>query len=222
MLQLLYGLMLQSANDAAVAIAIDCSGTVEAFADLMNEKAASMGLVGTHFTNCTGLHDADHYSTPVEMAMILAYAMQYKECADILSTYRYTTAPTEKHPEGVALESTMFSRMYGDEPEGATILAGKTGYTNEAHHCLVSYAEDDETGAAYIFVSTSAKEKFAPVFDAIAVYSEYTKRVSQGLPFQPTVGKVFPFSAQCVIVLGPSFRYNKGASAEQITKRSHL
>ena len=174
LLDLLYGTILPSGAEAAVALAEYVAGSEEAFVDLMNEKAKSMGLTGTHFTNCTGLHDADHYSTAVEMAMIMAYAMQYEDCAKILSTYRYTTAPTEKHPEGVALESTMFSRMYGDEPEGVTVQAGKTGYTTEGHHCLVSYATDDETGEAYIFVTANAKEKFAPIFDAIAVYSDYT------------------------------------------------
>ena len=174
-LDLMYGLILPSGAEAAVALAQYVAGSEEAFVDLMNAKAAEMGLVGTHFTNCSGLHDPNHYSTAVEMAMIMDYAMQYEDCATILSTYQYATTPTDKHPEGVKLESTMFSRMYGDEPEGVTIQAGKTGYTNEGHHCLVSYATDDTTGEAYIFVSADAQEKFAPVFDAIAVYSDYTK-----------------------------------------------
>lgn len=174
LLDLLYGMILPSGAEAAVALAQYVAGSEEAFVDLMNEKAKSMGLTGTHFTNCTGLHDGDHYSTAVEMALIMNYAMQYKDCAKILSTYQYTTAPTEKHPEGIQLESTMFSRMYGDEPEGVTVQAGKTGYTNEGHHCLVSYATDDVTGEAYIFVTANAKEKFSPIFDAIAVYSDYT------------------------------------------------
>ncbi len=174
-LDLMYGLILPSGAEAAVALAQYVAGSEEAFVDLMNAKAAEMGLVNTHFTNCSGLHSTNHYSTAVEMAMIMDYAMQYKDCAKILSTYQYTTTPTEKHPEGLKLESTMFSRMYGDEPEGVTVQAGKTGYTNEGHHCLVSYATDDETGEAYIFVTALAQEKFAPIFDAIAVYSDYTK-----------------------------------------------
>ncbi len=173
-LDLMHGLILPSGAEAAVALAQYVAGSEEAFVDLMNAKAAEMGLVNTHFTNCSGLHNTNHYSTAVEMAMIMDYAMQYADCAKILSTYQYTTTPTEKHPEGVALESTMFSRMYGDEPEGVTVQAGKTGYTNEGHHCLVSYATDDETGEAYIFVTAHAQEKFAPIFDAINVYSDYT------------------------------------------------
>ncbi len=176
---LLYGMILPSGAEASVSLAQYIAGSEEGFVQLMNDKAAEMGLIGTHFTNSTGLHDDNHYSTTVEIAMILDYAMQYPQCAEILSAYRYTTAPSNKHPEGIQLESTTFSRMYGSEPEGVTIVAGKTGYTNEAHHCLVSYAIDDVTGEAYIFVSTSAQKKFAPVFDAITVYTDYTKKVAE-------------------------------------------
>ncbi len=172
---LLYGMILPSGAEASVALAVYVAGSEEAFVALMNEKATDMGLTSTHFENCTGLTGTNHYSTAVEMGMILAYAMQYDECAEILSTYQYTTTATEKHPDGVLLESTMFSRMYGDEPEGVTIIAGKTGYTDRAHHCLMSYATDDITGDSYIFVSADSTEKFGPVFDAINVYSAFAK-----------------------------------------------
>ena len=170
---LLYGMILPSGAEASVSLAIHTAGSEEAFVERMNEKAKEMGLTSTHFTNCSGLHDADHYSTCTEMAMILAYAMQYPLCREILSTYKYTTAPTPKHPEGVLLTSTMFSRVYGDEPTGATIVAGKTGYTHQAHHCLASYAERDRDGAGFILVTVDASGKFEPVFDAIHVYSDY-------------------------------------------------
>jgi D-alanyl-D-alanine carboxypeptidase (penicillin-binding protein 5/6) len=174
LLDLIYGTVLPSGAESAVSLAIHTAGSEEAFVELMNEKAAELGLTDTHFTNCSGLHNADHYSTAVEIAMILDYAMQYETCRQILSAYQYTTAPTNKHPEGVSMTSTMFSRMYGDEPDEVTILAGKTGYTPQAGQCLCSYATDDETGEAYIFVSSGAQGKFEPVFDAINAYSDYT------------------------------------------------
>lgn len=173
-LDLMYGTILPSGAESAVSLAICAAGSEEEFVRLMNEKAAELGLTDTHFTNCSGLHNADHYSTAVEIAMILDYTMQYETCREILSTYQYTSAPTEKHPEGVAMTSTMLSRMYGDEPDGVTIHAGKTGYTPQAGQCLCSYATDDVTGEAYIFVSSGAQGKFEPVFDAIAAYSDYT------------------------------------------------
>lgn len=173
-LDLMYGTVLPSGAESAVSLAICAAGSEEEFVRLMNEKAAELGLTNTHFTNCSGLHNADHYSTAVEIAMILDYTMQYETCREILSTYQYTSSPTEKHPEGVAMTSTMLSRMYGDEPDGVTIHAGKTGYTPQAGQCLCSYATDDVTGEAYIFVSSGAQGKFEPVFDAITAYSDYT------------------------------------------------
>ena len=170
---LLYGMILPSGAEASVSLAIHTAGSETAFVERMNEKAKEMGLKNTHFTNCSGLHDADHYSTCTEMAMILAYAMQYPMCREILSAYQYTTTPTEKHPEGVLLTSTMFSRVHGDEPDGATIVAGKTGYTHQAHHCLVSYGQRERDGAGFILVTVDASGKFEPIFDAIHVYSEY-------------------------------------------------
>jgi D-alanyl-D-alanine carboxypeptidase (penicillin-binding protein 5/6) len=173
-LDLMYGTILPSGAEAAVSLAIFAAGSEEEFVRLMNEKAHGMGLTNTHFTNCSGLHDPDHYSTAVEMAMILDYTLQYEQCRQILSTYQYTTDPTNKHSDGVFMESTMFARMYGDEPDGVTILAGKTGYTPQAGHCLCSYAEDDITGERFILVTAGAEGKFEPVFDAITVYSEFT------------------------------------------------
>lgn len=170
---LLYGMILPSGAEASVSLSILAAGDEEAFVDRMNEKAKEMGLKSTHFTNCSGLHHEDHYSTCTEMAMILAYALQYPTCREILSTYQYTTSATEKHPEGVELTSTMFSRVHGDEPTDATVLAGKTGYTHQARHCLASYAERDSDGAGFILVTTNAEGKFEPIFDAIHVYSEY-------------------------------------------------
>ena len=174
-LDLMYGTILPSGAEAAVSLAIHVAGSEEAFVRLMNDKAKELGLKDTHFTNCSGLHNADHYSTAVEIAMIMDCAMQHELCRKILSTYQYTTPFTNKHPEGVSMTSTMLSRMYGDEPAGVTITAGKTGYTTEGGQCLVSYGTNDTTGEEYILVTAKADGKFEPVFDAIALYSDYTK-----------------------------------------------
>lgn len=170
---LLYGLILPSGADAAAGLAILSAGSEEAFVDLMNEKCEELGLKNTHFTNPSGLHDSNQYTTPLEMAVIMAYAMEDETCAGILSTYQYTTRPNEFHPEGILLTSTMFSRMYGDEVEGMTILAGKTGYTMEAGNCLVSYARKGEQN--YVAVSAGASGKWNVVFDAFELYKRYVK-----------------------------------------------
>lgn len=172
---LLYGMILPSGGEAAVALAVYTAGSEEAFAELMNQKADELNLYDTHFVNCTGLHDEQHYSTCEDLARILAYAMQIDICREVLSTYQYTTTPTDAHPDGIQLTSTMFSRMYGDEAEGFTILAGKTGYTLEAHQCLSSYAVRNADGASFIFVSVGGENRYDPIYDAIDVYSSCTQ-----------------------------------------------
>lgn len=168
---LLYGLILPSGADSAVALSEMVGGTEEQFAQLMNKKCEELGLKNTHFVNASGLFDENQYTTPLEMAMIMKYAMSNELCAKVLSTYQYTTAPTEQHPEGILLTSTMFSRMYGTEVEGVTISAGKTGYTDEAKCCLVSYAEKD--GHHYIAVTAAADYKWHVIFDDFEIYRNY-------------------------------------------------
>lgn len=176
-LDMMYGLILPSGADAAVGLAQMISGSEEEFVQLMNQKCEALGLVNTHFTNTSGLHGEDHYTTPVEMAMILEYAMQNETCAQILSTYQYTTQPTEKHPEGILLTSTMFSRMYGNEVAGVTIKAGKTGYTQEAKQCLVSYAES--AGKGYVIVTAGADGKWNCIYDDFKLYGQYCEGAVQ-------------------------------------------
>ena len=92
-----------SANDAAVALAEYVAGSEEAFAALMNKKAAEMGLKDTHFVTASGLHDDDHYSTCEDMAAILRYAINNEATRQVLATYKYTTSSTAEHPDGIEL-----------------------------------------------------------------------------------------------------------------------
>lgn len=169
---MLYGCILPSGADATIGLANLLAGSEEAFAVWMNQKAADLGLENTHFVNTSGLHDQDHYTTALDMAVVLAAAMQDPTCREVLSTYQYTTASTPQHPDGLLLTSTMFSRMYGTEPEGATIIAGKTGYTTEAGHTMASYAKGDD-GHDYIFVSMDGTDKWQATYDAINVLTAF-------------------------------------------------
>lgn len=170
-IDLLYGLILPSGADAAGALAKMASGSEESFVALMNAKCEELGLKNTHFCNPSGLHDENQYTTSTEMAMIMSYAMKNVTCAKVLSTYQYTTDATPQHPEGILLTSTMFSRMYGTEVEGVTIKAGKTGYTDQAHNCLVSYAVKD--GKEYIAVTAAAGNRWHVIFDDFYIYERY-------------------------------------------------
>ena len=176
---LLYGAILPSGGDATNALAELVAGSEEQFADLMNQKVKALGLKNTHFVTASGLHDDDHYSTCHDMAKILEYAVSKPEMKKILSTYRYTTSSTNKHPNGITLTSTMFSRMSGNEVDGLYVQGGKTGYTIEAKNCLCSFAancredESDYTNPQYILVTAYAIGEYTPVYDAIKVYKKY-------------------------------------------------
>ena len=169
---MLYGCILPSGADATIGLANLLAGDEPSFAKLMNERAKSLGLKDTHFTNTSGLHDADHYTTVTDMAVILMAAMQNPLCKEVLSTYHYVTEKTPQNPEGLDLYSTLFSRMYGTEPEGATVIAGKTGYTTEAGHTMASYAKGDD-GHDYVFVTMGGTNRWKATYDCINVLTDF-------------------------------------------------
>lgn len=173
-IDMLYGLMLPSGADAAVGLAIYTAGSEEAFVAEMNRYAAEMGLTQTHFTNCTGLHNDDHYSTAAEIACILEYAMQNPLCRTIMSTAEYTTAVTVAHPEGLKLQSSVFYRLPDVLPEGITFGGGKTGFTNAAGQCLASWATD-EAGKEYICIVAGCDglKPLDAVADTLTLYDQY-------------------------------------------------
>lgn len=171
---LLYGAILPSGAEATAAIAIYVAGSESKFAELMNEKARKLGITNANFTNTSGLHNNNHYCTVMDMAVVLRAAMKNDICREILSTYQYTTTFTEQHPEGILLTSTLFGRMRGDEPEGAEIKGGKTGFTSEAGNCIASFGVSD-SGKEYIFVTTKAKGLWKAVYDHINTYTAYAK-----------------------------------------------
>ena len=103
---LLYGLMLVSGNDAAAAIAVHLAGSIEAFADRMNSKAAELGMTSTHFVNPHGVHNDDHYTTARDMARLTAYALKNEQFRSIVSTGSYTVDASNLRATPLTLENT--------------------------------------------------------------------------------------------------------------------
>ena len=139
----LYALLLASANESANALACHVSGSREAFAELMNEKAASLGCTGSHFANPSGLNDENHYTTAHDMALIAQAAIKNPTFVEISGTRSYQLAPTKKNPEGgyVANHHNMIKKNTAVTYPGA--FAGKTGYTSLAGNTLVTCAKRD-------------------------------------------------------------------------------
>ncbi|MDF2547080.1 MAG: D-alanyl-D-alanine carboxypeptidase [Anaerosolibacter sp.] len=153
--QLLYALMVESANDAAVALAKHVSGSVEDFARLMNKRAKELGAKNTHFVNPNGLPNDEHVTTAYDLAMIAKYAMTLPSFPDLVKTVRYQIPPTDKQPETRYLKSSnrflwgvggsnkinykgQWINIKYDIVEGI-----KTGYTIKAQQCLVTSAKKD-------------------------------------------------------------------------------
>lgn len=147
---LLYALMLESANDAATAIAIAVAGSTDSFAALMNERAAAMGLKDTHFDNPHGLDSDTHYTTARELAAIAAAAFDNADLRRIAGTYRKTIPMGEKDGARLLINHDRLLRSY----EGT--IGGKTGFTKKSGRCLVTAAERD--GLRLIAVTLSAPD----------------------------------------------------------------
>ena len=141
---LLYGMMLRSGNDAATALAIYCGGTVEGFAELMNDKARELGLDGTHFANPHGLDAPNHYSTAKDLAVLAAYAMENPIFAMTVGTK--TVKAGSRY---LANHNKLLWRL-----EGANGV--KTGYTRAAGRILVSGA--NRQGRQLICVTIDAQD----------------------------------------------------------------
>ncbi|MBE3582089.1 MAG: D-alanyl-D-alanine carboxypeptidase [Thermoanaerobacteraceae bacterium] len=132
--KMLIALAVASANDASVAVAEHIAGTEEAFVELMNAKAQELGLKNTHFTNCHGLHDPHHYTTPYDMALVARYALKYPKILEWTSIKRYTF----RQDPLTILDTTNKMLYWYPGTDGF-----KTGYTEAAGLNLVSTVERD-------------------------------------------------------------------------------
>jgi len=139
--QALYCMLLVSANEVCNQAAIAVSGSVEAFADLMNSRARELGATGSHFVTTNGLHDEDHYTTAYDMALISRAAILNDTFRQVTGTLFYNVV-TDLRPEGFELyhkHRMLATTKYYDE----RCIGGKTGYTPQANNTLVTYMEDN-------------------------------------------------------------------------------
>ena len=152
---LLYALMVPSANDAAYALAEHVAGNIQNFANMMNSKAIEIGCTNTHFVNPNGIHDEAHYSTAYDLYLIANYAMKNDTFRKIVSTTEYSLPATNKYPNSDRLlKTTNFLITPSSNSYYYEYAIGiKTGYTSAAKNCLVSMASRD--GLEFITVTLS-------------------------------------------------------------------
>lgn len=154
------GMMMQSGNDAANAAAVAISGSAEEFAKLMNSKADEIGMTDTHFVTPSGLDDEEHYSTAHDMALLMAYALDNEDFAEITAQTSMTVDFTEPDDKSVNYPNhNRLLRMYDK------CIGGKTGYTGLSGRCLVSAARDG--GMTLVAVTLNDRDDWD---DHIALY----------------------------------------------------
>ena len=162
--QCLYGVMLESANECAYAVAEHVGGTVENFVDMMNAKAKELGCTNTHFANPHGLQDENHYTTAHDMAFIAQAAYQNETFRIIIGTKMYTIPPTNKHAEETVLRNhhDMLCTYHNANRKYLYpyCVGGKTGYTATANSTLVTYAEKDGMTLICVVMNTQSPNQF--------------------------------------------------------------
>ena len=179
--QLLYALMVESANDAAVALAKHIAGSVEEFSKLMNQRAGELGALNTNFVNPNGLPNEEHVSTAYDLAMIAKHAMTLPKFRELAKTVRYQIPPTNKQVEtrylktsnrllwGVGSRNKILYRGKWIEIKYDVIEGIKTGYTLQAQQCLVSTASKNN----HRFISVVLKAQGTNIYTDTRTLIDY-------------------------------------------------
>ncbi len=168
--QALYCLILRSANDVAYGLAEHVSGNVSTFASLMNTRAEQLGAVNTHFTNASGLTDEFHYTTPYDMALIAKACFNNKNLMKIVGySGVYTIAPTNTN-NYTRYYTHRYKMLPGGDYAYKYSCGGKTGYTDAAGNCLVSFAQKDDLRLICVIMNSTDDLRYK---DTIALYDYY-------------------------------------------------
>lgn len=147
---LLYGLMLCSGNDAAVALAENCSGSIDKFSYIMNKKANELGLNNSHFESPHGLDSDNHYTTAYELAILSDYALQNKTFLNIVSTQKFTVT-INGYPKALSNTNELLGNLLG-------VYGIKTGFTNGANRCLVTACKRNDMDIICVVLGCDTKK----------------------------------------------------------------
>jgi D-alanyl-D-alanine carboxypeptidase len=163
--QVLYAMLLQSANEACLGMAEYVSGSIAGFVEKMNERAQQLGMTGTNFVTTNGLHDENHYSTAKDLSILMGEVIKHGFLREIMSAPTYEIPPTNKNNKERTLINTNKLVIQSNENYNSKVVCGKTGFTTPAGNVLVTYSEYEgmgiitvlmKAGQGTIFKDTSA------------------------------------------------------------------
>ena len=174
---LLYGALLPSGADACITLAQTIDGSEDAFVKRMNDIAKQLGMHDTHFTNCTGLDDDQHYSSVYDLQLLLREALKNDAFAEIFHTKSYVVEGDHVNPTGFTMYGTMWQTMEVHNLYSDFLLGGKTGYTPDAGLCLA--LQGSVNGTQYLLITAGAdgdaETEPYHILDAIKVYEKVKK-----------------------------------------------
>ncbi|SDL42969.1 D-alanyl-D-alanine carboxypeptidase [Sarcina sp. DSM 11001] len=170
----LYGLLIASANEVAIALGEKVSGSEKDFADLMNERARQLGCENTNFVTLNGLHDRNHYTCAYDMALIARQVYQHTDLIRYMSDYNYHFVKSEKQPDDFWISNT--NDFLTGEMEYDGIVGGKTGYTDQARETLVTFAEREDVHLICVIMKEEPPYEYYDTIDLLNyAFDNFTK-----------------------------------------------
>ncbi len=201
----LYGMMLESANEVCLAVAEHISGSVDAFVELMNQRAAQLGCTNTHFTNPNGLPDENHYTTAHDMALIAQAAYSHPLFSQICQTQTYVIPKTN-----MCGEERWLNNHHKMLPEGAYAYdgctGGKTGFTQAALNTLVTFAERDGRRLVCVSLRTNGPQ----------IYADTAAMLDYGFQNFQNVTVYSPASCAAAHFLYPSLYFGQACTPDRL------
>lgn len=158
--QVLYAILLPSANEACLGMAEYVSGSIDGFIEKMNQRAQQLGMKGTHFVTANGLHDDEHYTTAEELSILMKEALKHNILREIMSVSSYKIPPTNKNNQERILINTNKLILESNEYYDSNVVCGKTGYTTPAGNVLVAYSEVEGMGVITVLMKADKGRVF--------------------------------------------------------------
>ncbi len=176
--QLLYGMLVASANDCAMGVAEYIGGTFDNFYQMMNDKAKELGATSSHFSNPHGLFDEEHYTTAHDLAVIMSYCIKNETFKKIIGTKQYSIPPTNKQTETRIFNTTNLM-LSGNEFAYSGMVGGKTGWIDESKNNLVTYTTRNNMNIVVVVMGSDTKaiacEDTTALLDyTFGTFKEYT------------------------------------------------